>query len=337
MHDLFASWPGIEAFALSRELPPYPGFRVRIQSWRSGDVSEGPTILADRYRVSPEYFRLYEIPLVRGRVFGPTDPETDVVIGRRLAEVLWPGADPIGQRFAVGGLEGGGEGFRPARPDGPFTVSSAQLRRVIGVAGEVHLPTLEGAKDRPEIYVPMGNESRTLYLSFRCAASCPDEQAIQAGVRRIHPAIGARITSNAEDVFAEQLTLPRAVADVGGVFAIVAVITAAGGLFSVLTYAVGRRRREFGIRAALGASAGQMQRLVLRECVFIVAAGIFVGTVGGFLVAKSLGTVLYGVTISDPTTWVAVIGTIAITALVAAWRPALQAMRVDPLRLLREE
>jgi predicted permease len=337
MHDLFSSWPGIQAFALSRELPPYPGIRVLLQAWRSGDVSQGVTVQADRYRVSPEYFRLYEIPVVRGRVFRPDDPETDVVIGRRLAESLWPGADPIGQRFALGGLEAGGEGSRPERPDGPFRATSANLRRVIGVTGEVNLPTLERVMDRPEIYVPMGNESRTLYLSFRCAGSCPNEQALQAGVRRIHPGIGAHITSNAGDVFAAHLTLPRAVADVGGVFAIVAVVTAAGGLFSVLTYAVSRRRREFGIRAALGASPGQVRQLVVHECLSIVAIGTAVGTVGGLLVAKSLGALLYGVSGADPTTWVAVIGMIAITTLAAAWRPALQAMRVDPMRLLREE
>jgi putative ABC transport system permease protein len=337
MQDLFASWPGIQTFALTRELPPYPGFRVLIQSWRSGDVSEGVTVQADRYRVSPDYFRLYEIPVVRGRVFGPDDPDTDIVIGRRLAESLWPGEDPIGQRFALGGLEAGGEGGHPARPDGPFRVNAANLRRVIGVTGEVHLPTLERVMDRPEIYVPLGKESRTLYLSFRCVAPCPNEQAIQAGVRRVHPAIRTRITSSAEDVFAAQLTLPRAVADVGGVFAIVAVVTAAGGLFSVLTYAVGRRRREFGIRAALGASPGQVRRLVVRECVSIVVIGIAAGTVGGMLVAKSLGALLYGVTGADPTTWVAVVGTIAVATFAAAWRPALQAMRVNPVKLLREE
>jgi predicted lysophospholipase L1 biosynthesis ABC-type transport system permease subunit len=245
--------------------------------------------------------------------------------------------DPIGQRFVLDGLEAGGEGGRSARPDGPFRVSPTNLRRVIGVTGEVHLPTLERVMDRPEIYVPLGNESRTLYLSFRCDASCPNEQAIQAGVRRVHPAIRARITSSAQDVFTSHLTLPRAAADVGAVFAIVAVVTAAGGLFSMLTYAVGRRRREFGIRAALGASPGQMRRLVVHECLSVVAIGVAIGTVGGLLVAKSLGALLYGVTGADPTTWVAVIGTIFVTTLAAAWRPALQAMRVDPLNLLREE
>jgi putative ABC transport system permease protein len=337
MHDLFASWPEIATFALSRELPPYPGYRVFIQAWRSGDTSDGETVQVDRYRVSPDYFRIYEIPVARGRVFGPGDPDTDIVIGRRLAESLWPGVDPIGKRFVLGSLQAGGEDFHPAAPDGPFKVSPRNLGRVIGVAGEVHLPTLERVMDRPEIYVPLGNESRTLYLSFRCAASCPSEHAIQAGVRRVHPVIGARMTSSAEDVFTAQLTLPRAVANVGGVFAIVAVLTAAGGLFSVLSYAVGRRLREFGIRAALGASPIQVQRLVVRECVSIVAIGIAVGAVGGLAVAKSLGALLYGVTAADPTTWVAVIGTIGITTLSAAWRPAVQAMRVDPVKLLREE
>jgi ABC-type antimicrobial peptide transport system permease subunit len=216
-------------------------------------------------------------------------------------------------------------------------VSPANLRRVIGVVGEVHLPTLDRALDLPEIYVPLGRESRTLYVSLRCEVSCPSPQAIQDAVRRIHPAIRARHYVAADDVFTAHLPLPRATAAIGGIFAIVAVLTAAGGLFAVLSYAVGRRRRELGIRAALGASPGQMRQFVVREGLSIVSAGIVAGIGGGLLVATSLRAFLYDVGAADPLTWLPVIGTIALTTGAAAWRPARQAARVDPVTLLREE
>jgi ABC-type antimicrobial peptide transport system permease subunit len=117
----------------------------------------------------------------------------------------------------------------------------------------------------------------------------------------------------------------------------VAVLTAAGGLFSVLTCAVGRRRREFGIRTALGASPKQLQRLVFRDGISVMAIGVVAGVVAGWMVARSLAAFHYGVTAADPVTWAGVLGTVALTSLAAAWRPARQAMRIDPVRLLRDE
>ena len=153
----------------------------------------------------------------------------------------------------------------------------------------------------------------------------------------LHPAIVARPEGPSENEYQKQLRLPRAIAEVGGVFAIVSMLTAAGGLFSVMTYAVGRRRLEFGIRAALGASPGQIRRLVLRDGLGVAGAGVAAGLLGGWLVGRSLTAFHYGITAADPVTWVVVLGLMSLTSLLAAWRPARQAMRVDPVRLLREE
>ena len=114
-------------------------------------------------------------------------------------------------------------------------------------------------------------------------------------------------------------------------------LTAAGGLFSLLTYVVGLRRREFGIRTALGASPRQMRRLVFRGAAAVVVPGVAAGALGGWFVARALAAFQYGVTTTDPAIWSGVLGTIALVSAVAAWRPALEAMRVDPVRLLREE
>jgi ABC-type antimicrobial peptide transport system permease subunit len=153
----------------------------------------------------------------------------------------------------------------------------------------------------------------------------------------VHPAITARVRPPVEREFLRHLQLPRAIAGIGGVFAVVAVLTAGGGLFSVMTAAVARRRREFGIRVALGASPNQTRRGVLAEALRLTTIGVIGGAVGGWIVASSLSAFHYGVTAADPVSWTGVLATIAIASLAAAWRPALEAARVDPVKLLREE
>ena len=119
--------------------------------------------------------------------------------------------------------------------------------------------------------------------------------------------------------------------------AAVAVIAAAGGLFSVLSYAVARRTREFGIRTALGASPNQIRGLVLRDGLLVASTGIAIGTATAWLLARALTALQYGVAVTDPGTWCAVLGLLALTTLAACWRPAQQARRSDLVVLLREE
>ena len=137
--------------------------------------------------------------------------------------------------------------------------------------------------------------------------------------------------------YARQLARPRASAALAATFAAIAVIAAAGGLFSVLSYAVSRRRREFGIRAALGASRREIRRVVLREAAVITGIGLVLGTVCAAWLARGLASLQYGITPGDPVTWSMVLVLLALTTLAASWVPATAAARLDPLVLLREE
>jgi hypothetical protein len=312
----FAAWPEVGAVGMSREIPPGPTMTEYPHLGPPGSKRDPATALqSDMYRVGPAFFEVYRIPILRGRAFEPGDALQDVVVGKRLADLLWPGEDPLGRSFATG----------------------REARRVIGVASEIALPTLDPSLDRPEFYTPMGSQSRTLYVNFRCRAACPGDAAIQAQMHAVHPGLRVRVVSPADDVYLTHLRLPRATAEVGGLFTVVAVLTAAGGLFSILSYAVGRRRREFGIRTALGASPTQLRRLVFQDGASLVAMGVAVGLLGAWMVARSLAAFHYGVTAADPITWTGVVGVIALTSVAAAWRPARRAMRVDPVQLLREE
>ena len=307
-----SSWPAVAAVAYSQELPPVSGGgrgSVRLNEANDGIESDG-------YRVGASFFNVYDIRLLRGRTFAPGDTDADIIIGERLAGMLWPGTDPIGHTFAIGRYK---------------------ARRVIGVVSEISLPTLDASLDRPEFYQPLERHADDVYVSVRCSGTCPDEAALRARVSAVHPALALRQVAPRENQYQQHLRLPRATAEVGGLFAAVAVLTAAGGLFSLLTYVVGLRRREFGIRTALGASPRQMGRLVFRNAAAVVVPGVAGGALGGWFVARSLAAFQYGVTTTDPAIWSGVLGTIACVSVAAGWRPALDAMRVDPVRLLREE
>ncbi len=307
--------PGVQRVAWSYGLPP-DGGSFSFGSWRS-DVPGAPAVdlVVDRYDVGPDFFALYAIALLRGRTFQPSDPRGHVVIGERLARTLWPGLDPIGRSFTF----------------------EQEHFRVIGVVREIHLPTLDASLDRPELYEPFGGNSNYASMSVRCGGSCPDAARVRQRIVAASPGIQVEEVRPVEDAYFEQLAQPRAAAALGFAFAGIAILAAAGGLFSVLSFAVSRRRREFGIRMALGASARQIRQLVLRDGIIVALTGIGIGMAAAAAVARTLASFEYGVKITDPASWLLVIGVLGGTTIAASWRPARQAARVDPVVLLREE
>ena len=307
--------PGVQHVAWSYGLPPARA-SFSFGEWQS-DAPDNPVVdtKVDRYRVGPEFFALYGIPLLRGRTFESSDQLGSVVIGERLARTLWPGLDPIGRTFSF----------------------LKERFQVVGLVREIHHPSLDATIDRPEFYEPFAGVGSYAMISIRCGAACPNTAVIRQQVLATHPAIRVVDVQALEDVYFEQLARPRAAAALGLAFAAVAVLAAAGGLFSVLSYAVGRRKREFGIRTALGASPRQIRRVVLLDSFIVAVTGVAIGSIAAWSLGHALVSLQYGVTITDPLTWTVVLGVLLLTTLVASWRPARQAMRADPVLLLREE
>jgi predicted permease len=319
IQDRLKSWPSVESVALSRRVPPESTIAAQATASIRSDVpgAVAVPVALQEYAVTPAFFDVYRIAVLRGG-FVPDSGPMDVIVGERLAGLLWPGEDPLGRTF-----------WRD-KESAPF--------RVVGLAREMTLPTLDATMDRPEFYRLLRPVGWVPYLSLRCRGTCPTPEAISALIRDVHPEIDlSRMFADAETDYLNHLRIPRAMAELGGLFTIVAVLTAAGGLFSVMTQTVGRRRREFGIRSALGASPGALRSVIYREVLTLTASGVVVGAAAGSLVASALAAFQYGVSAADPSTWVIVIGTITITSLTAVWRPARQAARVDPVRLLRED
>jgi predicted lysophospholipase L1 biosynthesis ABC-type transport system permease subunit len=213
----------------------------------------------------------------------------------------------------------------------------APVYEVIGVARELNTPTLDARLDGPEFYLPFTGVGAYAMLSVGCDAGCPDPALLRQRISTTHPAVRVNEVRTLDSSYAELLARPRAAAALAFAFAVIAVLAAAGGLFSVLSYAVGRRRREFGIRAAVGASPSQLGRVVMREGGVVTLAGVVIGAIAAMALGRALASLQYGVTASDPISWTMILGAITLTTLVAAWRPAHEAIRTDPVVLLREE
>jgi len=310
--DSVRSLPGVRSVAASYGIPPGGG-AFAVDDWTSDVLREPVHLMIESYEVGNDFFELYEIPLLRGRTFQPGDAD-EIIVGERLAGVLWPGTDPIGHTFNY---------FK-------------STLKVVGIVREIRNPSIDSRRDNPEFYRtfrPRGYFG----LNIRCDSTCPDIARVRQQIVASSAAVEVSKVAPLDDAYAEQLSRPRAAAALAFAFAVIAMTAAAAGLFGVLTYAVGRRRREFGIRSALGASPGAIRTLVLRDGATVATIGIALGVGGAWLLSRALAAFEYGVGASDPLSWALVLSLLTATTMAAAWRPASTAMRVNPVTLLRDE
>jgi predicted permease len=307
--------PGVTKVALSWGLPPGGG-GISFGDWRPDTAGAAPvSLVVDRYWVGADFFDLYGIPLLAGRTFRPEDTSGQVIVGQRLAAALWPGTSAVGRRFTF----------------------LTQHFEVVGVAKEINHPSIDVRQDHPEFYEPFTAGGTRVMISIRCGSACPDAPLIRRRLTELSPDVRVIDVRPLDSVYFKQLATPRAAAAMGFAFAAVAIVAAASGLFTVLSYGVSRRRREFGIRTALGSSPAQIRGLVLRDGLTVALAGVTIGSVAAWWLARGLASLEYGVTPADPITWSIVFGVIGVTTMAACWRPARQATHLDPVMLLREE
>ena len=314
--DSIRQLPGVERIAFSSGVPPGGGGIHFGDDWLPDGPDARPvSLIASSYNVGDDFFALYGIPLLRGRTFQPGDGPDRVIVGERMAALLWPNQDPVGRSFRRG----------------------KEHLQVIGLVREVHFPSLEASRDRAEFYRPFVPGGSYVWLNVSCQLRCPDEAVVRKQIMAVVPGANVVRLGLLSEQYREELARPRAAAALAATFAVIAVLAAAGGLFSVLSYAVGRRRREFGIRTALGASPQQIRGLVLRDGARVAVLGVGAGIAASVALARVISSLQYGVTGFDPVTWTFVLGLLVATTLAASWRPARAAARVDPVTLLRED
>jgi putative ABC transport system permease protein len=308
---------GVDAAGTIDDLPFSDGGESQPLAPEGYAPSRSPIAIQVR-QVSPGYLRAMGIPVLRGRDVRDGDGY-ELLVSEDAAKLYWGTDDPLGRSAAL-----------PA-------ISRTLQRRVVGIVGNVKQRNLiEGAT--PTVYFstpePYGRSTFTIRTSVPPATVV---QSAVAAIRAIDPDQPVAEIRTMTERLDEKMLPQRFSALLLGAFSGVALLLAAVGIFSVLSYIVRGRRREIGIRTALGAQRADVLRLVIAEGMSPALSGIAAGTVAAFASAKVLKTLVFGVSASDPLTIAAVGATLTLVALVASAVPAYRASQLDPVKALRAE
>ncbi|HKR11321.1 MAG TPA: ABC transporter permease [Pyrinomonadaceae bacterium] len=320
--DRLKAMPGVENAGGVLSLPLSGAFE-------STDlIPEGQASLPDAQRpeadytiVTPTYFETLQIPLLRGRHFNAQDKKDTpgvIVVNNVLAQVLWPGQEPIGKRFRVGFEE--------------------QQREVIGVVGSIKQTTLD-AEVRPAMYMPhqqSPNSGMTVLVRTK-GEPLSMAVAVREEVRAVDKDVPVTQVQTMEKVLGASVAQPRFSMLLVGLFATLALVLSAVGIYGVMAYSVSRRAHEIGVRMALGAGAGQVLKLVLKDGMTLALAGIGIGLLGAFALTRLMASLLFEVSAKDPATFAGVAVFLGVVAFIACYIPARRATKVDPLIALRNE
>jgi putative ABC transport system permease protein len=322
--------PGMAAAATSSAVPLSGDNTSTTLVLQHRQPAAGEQLSADWRLVSPGYFATMGIPL-RGRDFPPADrPDTLLVtiISESTARMYWGSDDPIGKTVVIRSFG-----------EEPHTI--------IGVAGDVRsfgldeeaAPMVYGSAMAYAGWNPMSLVWRTSSVPGRSQAGAPGAQVsgIRDAVRRIDPTVPVYDTRLLHDLLSDSFGPRRFNMYLLGVFASVALVLAAVGLFGVMAYLVSQRTREIGVRLALGAERRDIFRLVLGRGVILAAIGAAIGVGGALWLSRVMQSLLFSVSATDPGTFTAVPVLLILVAVLACYVPARRAMSVDPVTALRAE
>lgn len=318
--------PGFEESAIGAPLPMdrQGAATLRFGIVGNAPLPEGKLPVADYATVSPGYFHVMRIPLLRGRLFNEEDSPSHpmvAIISETLARRFFHSEDPIGRQMKFG-----------FPPNGDVT------REIVGVVGDVRDVSLS-RQPGPIMYVPFAQEP--LWGGEVVVRSSMSDSAVAAGVRQaVHaidkdlPVTDIASLSNALDL---SIAEERFRTFLLGSFGVIALILAGVGIFGVISYFVSQRTREVGIRMALGARRQDIMRLILGQAMKLALLGVLIGCAASLLLTQWMAGLLYGVSARDPLTFFVVAVTLLAVAVVACCIPAVRAIHVDPMSALRYE
>jgi predicted permease len=298
-------------------------------------LPKGQQPIAQINSVTPDYFKTVRVLLLKGRAFTDRDNRTAppvAIVSESFAKKFFPGEDPIGKRIMTG------EGASGGTANGSVDPGDPPVREIVGVVADMHLISLR-LSPKPQIYLP-GQQFAIQTMSIFVRSQI-DPQSFTTTLRRTVAEIDKDVpiyrTRTLTDYMAQSIAQPRLNAMLVGLFALIALLLAAAGIFGVMSYSVTQRTQEIGIRLALGAQRADVLRLIVGQGMRFVGAGIVLGLIGVFICTRLLQSLLFGVGATDLRTMFAVTLILTAVALIACWLPARRASAVDPIIALRTE
>jgi putative ABC transport system permease protein len=317
--------PGIEAAALTTLVPASGDDEMySVGHLNDADTDDHPSALS--FRVNPGYFHTLGIPFLAGRDFTAADNSSAphvCIIDEAFAKAMFPGGNPIGEKIHIGH-------------------QYAIVREIVGVVANVKQFGQDDAQASLEVYEPFAQFPRTsASFVLRTSAATPGLAAmVRHTVQEVDVQQAVTGFQSFDEILSGLIALPRFRTVLLGIFATLAALLAAIGLYGVMSYTVTQQTQEIGIRMALGAQRGSILRLIVGKGMFLVGAGVVLGIAGALALTRMLASFsgfLFGVKAYDPFTLAGVTVLFALVAAVACWIPARRASRVDPLVALRYE
>jgi predicted permease len=324
--------PGVKSAGVIDDIPLDPNGShqpIAIEGQPEVAMADQPEV--DVRLISSGYLQAMHIPLLRGRDFGEQDVSgrpASILISESMARRFWPGEDAIGKRLTL-------------------TFAPERIREVVGVVGDVKLDGLDQARPSPTLYVPLdqvsasgpsGWNSFPLTLVVR-SATAPESvvSAVTNAINEIDGTIPVREIFTMDDLVTKSLSQSRFNMLLLGVFAGLALLLAAIGIYSILSYSVRQRVPEIGIRLALGARISDVLRMVVLEGMKPTLIGVAIGLAVALAMGRLVASLMFQVKPTDPATFIAVAALLVLIALLACLVPAYRASKVDPLIALRNE
>jgi predicted permease len=320
--DCIQHLPGVKSASLINSLP-FGRMFIQDDFWIEGQPK--PTLPAGQPKVDADYFKTMGIPLLVGREFTARDTAEApnvAIVSERIVREYFPGGpgEALGRRVRLS--------------------DRGEWLTVVGVVADIRQMGLD-REVQPMIYVPFQQERGKVlrFVSFVARTATPASvvEGIRAEIRRTAPDLAIESTVTMDEAVAASVAPPRFRMLLLVLFAMTATLIATCGIYGLMAYAVTQRRREIGVRMALGAEPRDVLRLVLTRALRIVVAGVIVGLAGAAGVTRVLQTFLFGVTPTDPIAFTIVTLLLMAVGLMAAWLPARRATRIDPCAALRAE
>jgi predicted permease len=323
LRERVAELPGVTSAVFTDVAPLSGGHRSDGFTVAGKSNKDVAYTITDLYMVTPGYLHAMGIPRIAGRDFGPETPNgpRTAIVNKAFVDRLFGGANPIGQH-----VNGGNWTYE-----------------IVGVTGNVKSRTL-GEDTRAVLFRSLNqsvDEDPSLMGYTLIVQTAGNPAALSEAVRKqvyaLDPAMAIYNQETMEEHVRAAYFLPRLAAYLFGVFGGIGLVLAAVGLYGVMSYAVSRRTREIGIRMALGARPGTVERLILRQGMVLTVIALAIGWPAAWMLARMAASFLYGIQPHDAITFTLVPPLLAVIALVACWIPARRAARVDPMQALRTE